>query len=198
MPRDPAVRAHFLKLSLRALERAEPALQDQARAHLATELEAIERARGLAWLPLAHLLSMSASAAEHGGSAGLRALVHDTMRMAFQSPVWNRVIRMAIDTFGLRPPQVARWAPGVYRLAFRDTGRMEVPRADDVSATILFTAVPPLCLEHPAYVAALVHALEYFFELTDTEGSVRRADIPEPTTTLAFELRLSPGPRSHP
>jgi hypothetical protein len=191
----PAVRAHFLKLSLRALDRAEPALRERAHALLGAELSEIASARGLSWLPLERLLAMSAAAAEYGGEEALRALVHDTMRLAFESPVWHRVIRIAIDTFGLRPPQVARWAPSIYRLAFRGTGKMRVERADDNGARVVFEGVPAVCYEHPAYVAALAHALEFFFELTETSGSVTHVPAPERRADLVFDLNAScPGP----
>jgi hypothetical protein len=187
------VRAQFLKLSLRALERADPALREAAIRLLGEDLQAIRGARALSWMPVSRLLRMSEAAHAQGGPAALEALVLDTMRLALAAPLFNRVVRVAIDSLGLGPPQVARWAPGVYGLAFRGTGTMTVPRVDDDTALVVFRDVPEECLQRPAYVLALGHALSFFFELTRRPGEVRALPREPGSREIAFELRVSPG-----
>lgn len=166
------MRAHYLSLAWSALEAGDPSLAARARQCLADSRAELERARGLQWLPIEHLLAMSELAFELGGAECTRALVLDTMGAALGSPLWGRILRMTIGAFGLGPAAVVRWAPGVYRLAFRGTGAMRVPQQAPGRAEVVFEGVPPQCLAAEPYLAALGYALEYFLVLTERQGSV--------------------------
>ena len=190
---EPAVRAHFLALGLRALERADPEVRGAVLGAFRAEADAVPALPALRWLSVGLLLDMTEAALERGGPEALRAMVHDTMRLAFESPLWRAIVRGMIATFGLTPPKVARWAPVAYRLAFRATGTMSVPRSDARSALIVFRGVPELCRARGAYVDALGYALEFFFELTESQGAVVRVAAAEEDSsgeTLAFELSV--------
>jgi hypothetical protein len=187
--REPAVRAHFLKLSLAALERCEPALQDAARQRLSSTIALIDGTRALSWLPIEHLLAMNALAEELGGRETARRVVLDTMALAFESPLWGRLVRATIAGFGLSPQAAARWAPPFYRLAFRATGRMRTRDVTHRSARVVFERVPERCLAHGSYVRALAAALAFFFELTGRPGEVELAHC-DPAGGVA-EFRLT-------
>jgi hypothetical protein len=172
--RGPAsVRAHFLKLALRALARCEPELRRQASGRLGGRAALIDDASALAWLPIEHLLWLCELADELGGEAAARQVVLQTMRLACDQPPWGRLVRVTIAAFGLSAPAAARWAPPLYRLAFRDTGRMRVPEVNAQAARVSFDRVPSTCLAQASYVRALGYALEFFFTLTGTPGEVR-------------------------
>lgn len=185
------VRAHFLKLSLAALDRSEPALREVARARLSAEIAAIDAARSASWLPIEQLLAMAQLAEELGGTEAARRVVLETMKLATGSALWGRFIRATLASLGITAPAAARWAPLFYRLAFRGTGRMKVCDVTAQRATVIFRSVPVACLSRPSYVRALRYALEYFFVLSDSAGDVRVTRCEPAGGVVEFQLELA-------
>jgi len=187
---EPAVRAHFVALALDALREAHPAAWPEAEVELADAIAAVRAAGRFGWLPVARLLELDRAGMARLGEEGLRQLVLDTMGRALRSPLWRGLLETLIRWLGVTPPQVARWAPRVHALAFRGVGRMHVPEADAQRAVVAFDGVPDACLSEGAYVASLGYALEFFFELTDTRGTVRVLDCDANAGHVRFELTL--------
>jgi hypothetical protein len=187
-PGEPAVRGHFLRSAVAALDAL--ALDARRPAEVTDLLPALRKARGLSWLPIAQLLPLVEAAEAELGSGGARALVLDSMRRAMGAALWRRVIMAALRAFGLSLPAMARWVPGLYALVFRDTGTMHVPDCDASQARIEFNAVPAPCFASPSYLTALGHALEFYFELSGRTGRVELLASDPGAGKLTYSIRV--------
>jgi hypothetical protein len=185
---EPAVRGYFLRCAVGALDAL--ALHAPLPPELASALPALRDVRGLGWLPVAQLLPLVEAAHTQLGEDGARALVLDSMRRAMGAPLWRNLIVAALRGLGLDLPAMARWVPGLYGLVFRDTGSMRVPECDASRARINFEAVPGVCFDSPAYVAALGHALEFYFELSASSGVVELLAREPEAGRLSYVIRV--------
>ena len=187
-PGEPAVRGHFLRCAVAALD----ALAQEARlpTEITEALPALRQARGLGWLPIAQVLALVEAAEAELGSSGARALVLDSMRRAMGADLWRRVIVAALRAFGLSLHAMARWVPSLYALVFRNTGTMHVPDCDESQARVEFHAVPALCFASPSYLTALGHALEFYFELSGRSGRVDLLGSDPVAGKLTYSIRV--------
>lgn len=187
-PGEPAVRGHFLRSAVAALDAL--ALDAKLPAEITDVLPALRQARGLSWLPIAQLLPLVEAAEAELGGDGARALVLDSMRRAMGAELWRRVIVAALRAFGLSLHAMARWVPGLYALVFRNTGTMHVPECDESQARVEFHAVPALCFASPSYLMALGHALEFYFEISGRSGRVDLLDSDPVARKLTYSIRV--------
>ena len=134
--KEPAVRTHFLRCSLTALDSLEPA--PALPGSLLADIERVRSAPPLSWQPVELLLALAEQAYTQLGEAGARALIHRSMDNAMGAGLWHRLVKAALRSFAITPVGMARWVPHLYSRVFRGTGVMEVERASEREATIEF------------------------------------------------------------
>ena len=188
---EPQVRAAFLQISLRGLERFDAATQQQLRAALPHSVAEVEAARPLRWLSVEHLLRMNDVCRAVVGEGETDAMIEDSMLAAYNGSVWAGFITTATRLFGLSLHGLSRWVPRLYPLVFRNCGALEVEAVDPRAATLRFTQVAPNCIANEHYCRALGSALSVFFPLTQRQGHVRLLVRDTDARTLRYRLEIT-------
>ena len=186
----PVVRGRHMKALLTAVA-AWPTGERVAPLVKVATLDAVARAGGLDWLPVA--LNLELTQAIYDGLGPLEAdrFFRAQTLASFDGPILQTFVSTAVRIMGLDPASFGRWVPKGWNMIFRNTGDWEIaePPPGSTAVTLTLGKLPGDCADHPVWPRSVARSLEALLDLARVSGSLALQPRAPGGRALQFQMR---------
>lgn len=185
----PVVRGRHLKINIAAVAARPDGAVLVAR--LPSELlREVDQASGLDWLPVEHDVVMARILYEAMGADEADRYYRDQGLASLQGPLLETMLRIATEVLGLDPARLVRWVPKGLLMLYRGVGTWSVGELGSSRDRIRLDAsgLPAVCVEDPAWLRAVSHALSALLVVAERSGRVELLPRDRASRDASFEF----------
>jgi len=147
-------------------------------------LETIQAASPISWLPVEVDIELTDCFFQVAGAERATQAFRGALAQAIERPLLRPLMEGALGIFGRNPAKILRWVPKAWSLIYRDCGEMHCAHADEGSASLELSQLPPPIVHSRCYLRGTAATLSAFFDWLGIEGQVR-LEGPCPTRRAA-------------